>query len=321
MREPSVAGYEHSTAFESGYLSVGEIHTIYYEQYGKEDGKPVIFLHGGPGGKTTPKNASFFDPAIYRVILLDQRGCGKSTPAADLRENTSHHLVSDVEVLRKHLKIEQWMVFGGSWGSTLSLLYAQMHPQVVESLVLRGIFTVRRSELDWFYKGGISQFRPQEYEAFINHLPEDQRDDPMSAYYKLMTSDDADTRLAAARAWSGMELCASNLYLDEEALKMLEDDVWVLAHSSIEAHYFNHGAWIEDGELLRRENIAKIRHIPTTIVQGRYDLVCTPKTAYDLHKVFPEANLIWIPDAGHSAEEPNTKRELIDVCDQLGKSN
>jgi proline iminopeptidase len=278
----------------------------------------VIFLHGGPGGKTSIKNTTFFDPAIYRVVLLDQRGCGKSTPPADLRENTSHHLVSDVEELRKHLQISKWhMVFGGSWGSTLSLLYAQTHPDAVGSLVLRGIFTVRKSELDWFYKGGIGQFFPEQYDEFINYLPEDKRGDSMSAYYALMTSEDPSTRLSAARVWSRMELSTSSLLIDEESFKNLEDDEWVLAHSSIEAHYFNHGAWMEDGQLLMKENIDKIRHIPSkskhnivvtfsltvtaTIVQGRYDMVCTPRTAYDLHKAWPESSLVWIPDAGHGA--------------------
>ncbi|KAF2099295.1 proline iminopeptidase [Rhizodiscina lignyota] len=318
--EASRLGYEHSAAYDSGFLPVGDIHKLWYEQYGQQGGKPVIFLHGGPGGKTTIQNTAFFNPAVYRVVLLDQRGCGKSTPPADLRENTSHHLVSDIEALRKHLQIPKWhLVFGGSWGSCLSLLYAQTHPEAVGSLVIRGIFTVRKAELAWFYEGGISQFFPQQYDAFINFLPEDKRSDAMSAYYALMTSEDKATRLSAARSWSEMELCTSNLFIDQEGLKKLDDEVWVLAHSRIEAHYFKHGAWIEDGQLLKTENIDKIRHIPTTIVQGRYDMVCTPRTAYDLHKAWPESTLIWIPDAGHSAEEPGTKKTLIEICDQYAE--
>jgi proline iminopeptidase len=210
------------------------------------------------------------------------------------------------------------MVFGGSWGSTLSLLYAQTYPEAVSSLVIRGIFAVRKSELAWSFSSGIDQFFPEQFDAFINYLPKDKRSDPMSAYYALMTSKDQATRLSAAREWSRMELCTSNLFIDEEGFSKLDDDVWVLAHSRIEAHYFNHGAWIEEGQLLMKENIDKIRHIPSeskhkvddgssltitaTIVQGRYDMVCTPRTAYDLHKAWPESTLVWIPDAGHSAE-------------------
>lgn len=196
-------------------------------------------------------------------MLLDQRGAGKSTPPAELRENTSQHLVSDIEALRKHLQIQKWhVVFGGSWGSTLALLYAQTHPEAVSSLVLRGIFTVRRSELDWFYKDGAGHIFPEYHDAFINYLPLHKRDDPMSAYYELLTSEDHAARLAAAKAWSGYELATNKLFVDEESFKKLEDDVWALAHSRIEAHYFVHGAWLEDGQLLKKENIDKIRHIP-----------------------------------------------------------
>jgi proline iminopeptidase len=224
----------------------------------------VIFLHGGPGGKTSIQSTAFFNPAVYRIVLLDQRGCGKSTPPAELRENTSHDLVSDIETLRKHLQIPKWhMVFGGSWGSTLSLLYAQVHPEAVGSLVLRGIFTVRKSELNWSYQSHSSQFFPEQYESFINYLPEDERGDPMPAYLALMMSEDKATRLSAARKWSELELCTSSLYIDEEGLKKLDDDVWVLAHSSLEAHYFVNGAWMEDGQLLKKENIDRIRHIPS----------------------------------------------------------
>jgi proline iminopeptidase len=196
--------------------------------------------------------------------LLDQRGCGKSTPPAELRENTSQNLVADIEALRKHLEIPTWhLVFGGSWGSTLALLYAQTHPKAVGSLILRGIFTMRKSELDFVFRGGISEFFPEQYDAFLNYLPEDKRGDVKTAYYELMTSDDPATRLSACRAWSLMELGTSTLLVDEESLKMVDDDAWVLAHSSIEAHYFINGAWMEDGQLLKKENIDKIRRIPS----------------------------------------------------------
>ena len=205
----------------------------------------------------------FFDPAIYRVVLLDQRGCGKSTLPAEFRENTSQHLVSDIEALRTHLNITKWhVVFGGSWGSTLALLYAQTHPEVVGSLVLRGIFTVRKSELDWGYKDGTGRVFPEYHDAFLRYLPEDKRGEPTTAYYELLTSDDLATRLAAAKAWSGYELATSSLLIDEEELKKVDDEVWVLAHSRIEAHYFMHGAWLEEGQLLKKKNIDRIRHIP-----------------------------------------------------------
>ena len=223
----------------------------------------VIFLHGGPGGSTSIKSTTFFDPKRYRVVLLDQRGCGKSTPPAELRDNTSHHLVSDIEALRRHLQISKWhMVFGGSWGSALALLYAQTHPHAVKSLVLRGIFTMRKSELDWFYKHGASHIFPDYFENYINYLPSEKRNEPMSAYYELLTSQDPKICLPAAKTWSGYELATSTLLIDQEALKKVDDDVWVLAHSRIEAHYFVHGAWLEEGQLLKQENIDKIRHIP-----------------------------------------------------------
>lgn len=241
----------------------------------------VIFLHGGPGGSTSIKSTAFFDPLVFRVVLIDQRGAGKSTPPAELRENTSKHLVSDVETLRKHLQISKWhMVFGGSWGSTLALLYAQTHPEAVASLVLRGIFTIRKSELDWFYKDGASHIFPEYHEAFIEYLPEEDRNDPISAYYKLLISDDYAIRLAAAKAWSGYELATSTLLVNEKNLKKVDDEVWALAHSRIEAHYFKHGAWLEEGQLFKKENIDKIRHIPGKSL-GSFDhldgLICNPK--------------------------------------------
>jgi proline iminopeptidase len=301
-----VSGYAHTEAFDSGFLAVGEIHQLHYEQYGKKDGKPgkepfhptpavtsnsrstspphsphhsppthlVIFLHGGPGGSTSLASTVFFSPSIYRVVLLDQRGAGKSLPPASLVDNTSHHLVSDIETLRRHLQIEKWqLVFGGSWGSTLALLYAQTHPEVVGSLVLRGIFTMRRKELEWFYgqEGGIRNVFPEEHEEFLNFLPEGEQGDPIKAYYELMTGEDEKVRLEAARAWSGFELATSSLLVGEGALKKLEDDGWALAHSRIEAHYFVHGAWLGEGQLLGRESIERVRHIPSEWEDGWLD--------------------------------------------------
>ena len=220
-------GYEHKSPFDSGFLQVSDIHQLHYEQYGKRDGKPVVFLHGGPGGRTTQSNAMFFDPAFYRVVLFDQRGSGKSEPAAELRENTSQHLVSDIEVLRNHLGIDKWMVFGGSWGSTLALLYAETHPEAVGSMVLRGVFTVRKEET-MFTRGfdGTARLYPELWDEFINFLPQEDRGNPYPAYHRLLTSDDYATRLAASKMWNKWELGISKLIPDENTFELLEDDTW-----------------------------------------------------------------------------------------------
>ncbi|KAK5171168.1 uncharacterized protein LTR77_004312 [Saxophila tyrrhenica] len=312
------SGYQHNDAFDYGFLPVGSIHKLYYAQYGSPQGKPVIFLHGGPGGQTTPSNTLFFDPSVYRVVLLDQRGSGKSEPAAELRENTSQHLVSDIETLRQHLGIEKWsLVFGGSWGSTLALLYAQTHPDRVGALVLRGVFTVRESER-YFTRGfnGTAHLFPEFFEEWVNFLPEEERADPYKGYLKLLTGDDHEVKVKAAKAWNKWELGISQLRPDEEAFGKLEDERWSLQHARMEVHYETNGAFMEEGQLLRPENIEKIKHIPCSIVQGRYDVVCPPKTAWELHKALPESKLYMIPDAGHSAKEPGTQRKLIEVCDE-----
>ncbi|CAL5868432.1 uncharacterized protein PFLUO_LOCUS2657 [Penicillium psychrofluorescens] len=313
-----MTSYTHSDAFDQGRLKVSDLHTLHYEQYGKPDGKPVIFLHGGPGGNTSKASTVYFDPSVYRVVLLDQRGAGKSTPVAELRENTTHHLVSDIEVLRKHLAIPKWhIVFGGSWGSTLALVYAQTHPESVGSLVVRGIFTVRRSELEWS-RGlyGAAQIFPEAYETYVNYLSEEDRDKPYEAYYKLLTSDDRAIRVGAAREWNRWILSIEELRPDPKEMKLLEDEDSILSHARLEAHYFKHGAWLEEGQILKKENLDKIRHIPTTIVQGRYDLVCAPQTAWDLHKGLPHSRLFWTPDGGHIAQEPGTHARLIEACDE-----
>ncbi|KAI1126918.1 proline iminopeptidase [Nemania abortiva] len=319
----SVSAYTHEPAFDSGYLKVDATHEIYYEQYGKKDGLPVIFLHGGPGGNTSADNCKFFNPTVYRVVLMDQRGAGKSRPRNELKDNTTHHLSDDIERLREHVGIAKWhMVFGGSWGSTLGLFYTQSHPDRVGSLVLRGVFTVRRSEL-LAARGGIpvaALFFPQQWERFLAYLPESERQDPMPAYYARITSKDPNIAMAAAREWNRWDLAVGTLIPDPENIAQLDDDEWSLTHALFESHFlFHHGAWIEDGELLRPENIEKIKDIPGAVVNGRYDILCPPVTAWEVHKAWPKSSLHWIDDAGHSANEPGTTAKLIQVCDELAK--
>ncbi|KAI8949249.1 proline iminopeptidase [Xylaria longipes] len=317
----SVSGYAHEAAWESTHLRVDSIHEIFYEQYGKKDGLPVIFLHGGPGGNTSPGNTKFFDPAVYRVVLMDQRGAGKSRPRNELRNNTTQHLSDDIERLREHLDIAKWhMVFGGSWGSTLGLFYSQAHPERVGSLVLRGVFTVRKSEM---LIGGVppaALFFPQEWEAFLNFLPASERQDPFDAYHARITSEDPETAMAAAREWNRWDMSIGTLWPDASALAKLDDPEWCITHALFESHFLNqNGAWLEDGELLFPANMEKIKDIPGAIVQGRYDVLCTPSAAYDVHKAWPKSSLHWVSDAGHSATEPGTTAKLIQVCDELAK--
>ena len=261
----STSGYEHSPAFDSGHLARGKAHQIYYEQYGKADGKPVIFLHGGPGGHTSKANTVFFNPEIYRVVLLDQRGCGKSKPHVGLQDNTPQHLVADIEALREHLQVDQWhVVFGGSWGSALALLYAQAHPKSVKTLVLRGIFTARKSELE-FATGfdGAARIFPAEFNQFISHLAPEDRKDHIKAYYKQLTSEDHRTRIDAAREWNRWELTISSLKSASEQYTKLEDEAWSIAHATIEAHYSVNNFWLEDNQVLKQQNVDTIRHIPS----------------------------------------------------------
>ncbi|POS71567.1 hypothetical protein DHEL01_v210038 [Diaporthe helianthi] len=316
-------GYAHEQAWDVDWLRVDSIHELFYQQYGKKDGKPVMYLHGGPGGHVSKINTAFFDPDQYRVVMLDQRGCGQSRPNAETRENTTWHLVEDIEKLRRHLDIEKWhLVFGGSWGSTLALAYAQTHPGSVGSLILRGIFGIRQVELRWSFVEGASFMRPDAFDDFINFLPEQERKDRIESYLKRLLSDDPNINLPAARAWNKWELSISTLYPNPGPFKQFDDESYVLAHARIEAHYFANSGFMEDGQLLKKENVDKIRHIPTTVVQGRYDLddqVCPPITAWELHNAFPESKLHWIDDAGHSAVEPGTKRKLIELCDEYAK--
>jgi len=310
--------YPEIEPFNSGTLAVSPLHTLYYEESGNPNGKPVVFLHGGPGGGTNPKCRRFFDPAIYRIVLFDQRGCGKSTPHAELTDNTTWDLVADIERIRMHLSIDRWQVFGGSWGSTLALAYAQTHPDKVTELVLRGIFLLRRSELEWFYQQGCNALYADAWETYRDAIPEVERADMMSAYYRRLTSPDAATRVAAARAWSVWEGATSFLWQDRTHIASSGENEFALAFARIECHYFVNGGFLEhDDQLLR--NVERIRHIPAVIVQGRYDVVCPMRSAWDLHRAWPEADLKIVQDAGHSAFEPGIMHELLEATDRFGR--
>lgn len=296
----------------SGWLRVSPLHEIWYEESGNPKGKPAVFLHGGPGGGTDPRMRGFFNPRKYRIVLFDQRGCGKSRPHASLVDNTTWHLVSDIEALREHLGIERWLVFGGSWGSTLALAYAQTHPQRVTELVLRGIFMLRPWELRWFYEApdGTGALFPDLYEKFVSPIPPEQRGDLMRAYYRQLTSDDPQVLMNAARAWSVWEGSTSFLQVDPASLGKFSDAQFAAAFARIECHYFINGGFLRSSDQLL-EDVPKIRHIPAVIVQGRYDVVCPMKSAWDLHKAWPEAELRIVPDAGHSAFETGITHELV----------
>ena len=302
--------------YDQGFLEVSPVHNLYYEQSGNPAGKPVVFLHGGPGGGTIPLYRQFFDPEAYRVVLFDQRGSGRSTPHANLEENTTWDLVADIEKLRAHLGVERWVVFGGSWGSTLALAYAQTHPERARALVLRGIFLCRRKEIDWFYQEGASAIFPDVWEEYVKVIPEGERGDLLSAYHRRLTSTDENERLAAARAWSVWEGSTSKLFPDQQLIDHFGEPQMALALARIECHYFvNNSFFVTDNYLI--ENIGKIRHIPAVIVQGRYDVVCPMMSAWELHRAWPEADFRVVPDAGHSATEPGIVNELITATDRF----
>ncbi|MDO4223546.1 MAG: prolyl aminopeptidase [Acinetobacter sp.] len=303
----------------SGYLTVSDVHQIYYEVSGNPHGKPVVFLHGGPGGDTAPKHRGFFNPEKYRIILFDQRGCGKSLPYACIEQNTTWDLVEDIEQLRKHLNVEQWVVFGGSWGSTLALSYAQSYPERVKALVLRGIFLCRQQEIDWICKKGANDIYPDYWADFIAPVAAHERHDLVAAYRQLLHPDNPNqTQMyQAATAWAKWEchivLLEHNAHLGDE----YDDGHTALAISRIENHYFAHLGWLEhERAILHPQNIAKIRHIPTVIVQGRYDICTPPTSAWDLKMAFPEAELIWTL-AGHAAAEPETAKYLVAATDRF----
>ncbi|KAF9268530.1 proline iminopeptidase [Marasmius fiardii PR-910] len=303
--------------YYTGKLQVSPIHTLHYELCGNEKGTPgePRMSTGGPGGGFHPRDRTFFNPEKYKVILLDQRGSGKSTPKGSLEENTTWDLVKDLERLREELKIEKWHVFGGSWGSTLSLAYAQAHPERVKSLVLRGIYTCRKSENRFASQEGANHIFPEAWDNYISLIPESERDDTTRAYHLLLHSPDKETRLKAARAWVTWECVFSSP--TERAWRRLADDIHCSANAVIECHYFMNDGWLRDGQLLERQEIDKIRHIPTIVVQGRYDIVCPPTTAWELKKVWPEITLHIVPDAGHSSGEPGIEKLLIEAADKF----
>jgi len=298
-----------------GRLRVSDLHELYWEESGNPRGKPAVFLHGGPGGGTAPAHRRFFDPRKYRIVLFDQRGCGQSTPYAEIRENTTWDLVADLEKLRAHLGIERWQVFGGSWGSTLALAYAEKHPERVTELVLRGIFLLRKKEIDWFYQEGTSWLFPDAWDAYLAAIPKAEHTDLVSAYAKRLFSDDPAVNLPAAKAWSMWEGSTSKLLPDPEFAAKFGADATTLAFARIECHYFvNKGWFTSDDQLL--SDVEKIRNIPGTIVQGRYDCVCPIRSAHDLSQAWPEADLFVVPDAGHSAFEVGIARALVAATDR-----
>ena len=308
--------YDAIEPYDSGNLRVSDIHQLYYEQCGNPNGKPVVFLHGGPGAGLVPDYRRFFDPQAFRVILFEQRGAGRSTPHASLEDNTTWHLVEDIETVREHFGVEQWFVFGGSWGSTLALAYAETHPERVLGLVLRGIFLCRPKEISWFYEDGqgASAIFPEIWERYLNLIPEAERGDMIRAYYDRLTSDDAALRLEAAQAWSNWEASALKLIPDQKTIDEFTEPEMAIALARIECHYFVYNCFFETNNYLI-ENVHRIRHIPGVIVHGRYDVICPVMNAWDLHKAWPEAALKIIPDAGHAATEPGIAATLVEAMD------
>ncbi|PMD67321.1 proline iminopeptidase [Hyaloscypha bicolor E] len=305
---------------KSGHLPVSSTHAIYYEECGLSTGTPIIYLHGGPGGGIEDSDRQYFDPSHYRSILFDQRGSGKSTPHACLEDNTTWHLVSDIEALREHLKIEKWIVFGGSWGSTLALTYSQKHPERCLGLILRGIFTLRREELEWFYQKGADMLFPDYFEPYKAIIPVEERGDMMKAYYKRLTGDNEEERLKCASAWSTWETATSKLMVDPEYIKKVDDPKWALAFARIECHFFVNGGWMRDGQLI--EEAHKIKHLPIIIVQGRYDVVCPAKISWDLYQSLggkdnKNVEYIILDDVGHSAHEKKVELALVDAADKF----
>lgn len=320
--EPRKNFYPEIEPFKTEFLKVSDLHTVYLEQSGNPKGRPVIFLHGGPGGGVNPDQRRFFDPDHYRIILFDQRGSGQSTPAAELRENSTWDLVSDIEKIRTHLGIEDFIVFGGSWGSTLALAYAETHPDRVKGLILRGIFLCRPSEIKWFYQFGASEIFPDAWETYKNHIPENERHDYVSAYYKRLTSENPETRLKAAKIWSQWEAATSRLFFDMNSVEEFEDPTYALQFARIECHYFTNNSFFKTDNWLI-ENLDKLQKIPIRIVQGRYDVVCPVRSAWDLHQGLKglniQHNMKIVQDAGHAAGELGIKSTLIDFTNELRK--
>jgi proline iminopeptidase len=302
--------------YHKGQLKVSELHNLYYEQVGNPNGKPIVFLHGGPGARIESIHRQLFNPELWRIILFDQRGCGRSTPYAELRDNTTWDLVADMEKLREHLGIAQWVVFGGSWGSTLALAYSQTHPDRCRGLILRGIFMLRREELHWFYQQGCSFLFPDIWEQYLAPIPVSERHDLIQAYHRYLNSSDPEIRRVAAKAWSLWEAATCRLLPDPELIAHFTEDEFTAAFARIENHYFvHHGFFESDTQLL--DNVGRIRHIPAVIVHGRYDVVCPFKSAWDLHQAWPESKLIAIPDAGHAVMETGIVNALLTATDEF----
>lgn len=308
--------YPEIEPYNTGMLPVSDVHQIYFEESGNPAGKPVVYLHGGPGAGSSPMLRRFFDPAAYRIVLFDQRGCGRSVPHASLEDNSTWHSVADIEALREHLGIDTLQVFGGSWGSTLALAYAETYPERCTELVLRGLFTLRRSELLWFYQEGASHVFPDVWETYVAPIPENERGDMMAAYYKRLTGDDKAKQLECAKAWSVWEGSTLSLWPDPAREAHHSDDDFAIAFARIECHYFVNGGFFEvDDQIIR--DLDKVRHIPAVLVQGRYDM-CTPaRTAWDIHKAWPEADFHLVHDAGHASSEPGIVHELVETTDRF----
>jgi proline iminopeptidase len=303
--------------YETGMLDVGDGHSIYYERVGKRGGKPAIFLHGGPGGGCSEKHRQLFNPEVYDVLLFDQRGCGRSKPYANLEANTTWHLVADIERLRKLVDVHKWQVFGGSWGSTLALAYAETHPDRVSELIVRGIYTTTNAELDWYYQYGVSEMFPDKWERFVAPIDPSERSNFISAYRKLLTSSDKSLQLRAAKAWSLWEGETITLMPHEEYSATFAEDEFAIAFARIENHYFFHKCWLEDGQLLRDAH--KLRGIPGSIIHGRYDMPCPARYAWELHKAWPDAEFHLIEGAGHAFSEPGILDQLICATDKFGR--
>ncbi|MFL0694361.1 MAG: prolyl aminopeptidase [Agrobacterium tumefaciens] len=311
--------YPEIEPFETGMLDVGDGHQIYWERFGTRGAKPAVFLHGGPGGATGPGNRRLFDPALYDVMMFDQRGCGKSTPHASIEANTTWHLVADIERLRELMGVETWLVFGGSWGSTLALAYAETHPERVSELVLRGIYTLTKAELDWYYQFGVSEMFPDKWERFCAPIPENERHEMMAAYRRRLTGTDREEQLRCAVAWSSWEGETITLLPNLDYTGRFYEPDFALAFARIENHFFVHAGWLEEGQLLR--DAYKLKDIPGVIIHGRYDMPCPAKYAWALHKAWPKADFHLIEGAGHAYLEPGILDQLIRATDRFaGKS-
>lgn len=308
--------YPEIEAYNTFKFKVSDIHELYVEEAGNPQGQPVVFLHGGPGGGIEPKHRRYFNPEKYRIILFDQRGSGKSTPHACLDENTTWDLVNDIEKIREHLKINKWLVFGGSWGSTLSLAYAETHPDKVTGLILRGIFLCRPQEIQWFYQKGCDWIYPDLFEEYQSIIPEDERDNMVAAYYKRLISDNEQIKMQAAQAWSKWEGATARLIYDKETVDSFTIDHTALSIARIECHYFYNNCFFRNNNQLV-EDTHKIQDIPTTIIHGRYDVICPAKNAWELHKALPKSKLIYVADAGHSASEVGITDALVSATDDF----